>query len=78
MHVSGFYFLVFTSQHALVVPSVVKHVLFHLSLPALEEKLNYRFSDRRLLEVSESVNEFGYVDMSGCVSVGVYVSVVWE
>lgn len=37
-------------QYAVLVPTLIEHVRFHLSLKFLEEKLNYKFKNRLLLQ----------------------------
>ena len=38
-------------QHALLLPLLLGHILYHNSLCQLEEKLEYYFKDRQVLEV---------------------------
>jgi hypothetical protein len=41
----------FEFQHALLLPVLVHHVRYHLSLKAFDEKIGYVFKDRALLQV---------------------------
>ena len=38
-------------QHALLLPVLVQHLLFHKCLDVLEETIDYKFQDRLLLQV---------------------------
>jgi len=38
-------------QHALLLPVLIQHLLFHKCLDVLEETISYKFEDRLLLQV---------------------------
>lgn len=50
------------AQTALLLPSLVKQINFHLSLHTLEEKIGYQFKDKSLLQVSNQEPMYG----TGC------------
>lgn len=53
-------------QHAMLIPVLVSHLRFHRSLDVLEEKINYTFTNRYLLQLAlthpsyRSVSELPY------------------
>jgi hypothetical protein len=47
-------FFLFEFQHALLLPVLVHHVRYHLSLQTFDEKIGYVFKDRSLLRVRYS------------------------
>ena len=44
----------FAFQHALLLPVLAHHVRYHLSLQSFDEKIDYVFKDRSLLQVGSS------------------------
>ena len=41
------------TQHLLLCPLIYYHIQFHSNVTTLEQKLNYQFIDRSLLEVND-------------------------